>query len=200
MSNSSFRSAAELPDGDEDDAMVDEWVALFASRDEFARQYARMWDGWPVINRAILRRWSALHQDARLNASEKVPDAAVPECRWCFDSGIGDDGRVPCPVCEKVPHGSCMVCGHDKPYGVWHESLVTGCCHDCRDAGQALAQAPEFMALAQSGYEHLSFTRYIGDQSLSVVVDGPPDHQVPGLAYALRWLLRGRRAAGGLRG
>lgn len=46
MSNPSFRSAAELPDGDEDDAMVDEWVALFASRDKFARQYARMWDGW----------------------------------------------------------------------------------------------------------------------------------------------------------
>jgi len=44
---------------------MDEWVALFASRDEMADEYAsclRMmspeWDRWPDINAAILRRWS----------------------------------------------------------------------------------------------------------------------------------------------
>jgi hypothetical protein len=44
---------------------MDEWVALFASRDELAYEYARLiehrapTDGmWPVLNLAIMDRWS----------------------------------------------------------------------------------------------------------------------------------------------
>jgi hypothetical protein len=44
---------------------MDEWIALFASRDEVADEYATClrdfpadWDLWPDFNAAILRRWS----------------------------------------------------------------------------------------------------------------------------------------------
>lgn len=44
---------------------MDEWVALFASRDDMAQEYADClrdfppdWDRWPDFNGAILRRWS----------------------------------------------------------------------------------------------------------------------------------------------
>lgn len=44
---------------------IDEWVALFASRDELAVEYARLlierepnWGVWPLLNVAILERWS----------------------------------------------------------------------------------------------------------------------------------------------
>ncbi len=57
-----------LPDCDELSAFeqsMDEWVALFASRDEMAveygsclRQFTADWDRWPDFNAAILRRWS----------------------------------------------------------------------------------------------------------------------------------------------
>lgn len=43
----------------------DEWVLLFASRNELAEEYAVLmrrhglhWSGYEPINRAILRRWS----------------------------------------------------------------------------------------------------------------------------------------------
>jgi hypothetical protein len=43
----------------------DEWMALYANRDEVADEYARLlrvagtaWDGWQAFNEAILRRWS----------------------------------------------------------------------------------------------------------------------------------------------
>lgn len=43
----------------------DEWVALFANRNDLAEEYAVMirsygveWDGYEAINGAILRRWS----------------------------------------------------------------------------------------------------------------------------------------------
>lgn len=49
---------------DEQTAM-DEWVALFASRDELAVEYARLlrdngpaWPTWPTLNLAIIDRWS----------------------------------------------------------------------------------------------------------------------------------------------
>lgn len=58
------RQALEAPGGVQMTAM-DEWVALFASRDELAREYARLLtsrgvdDGmWPVLNLAIMDRWS----------------------------------------------------------------------------------------------------------------------------------------------
>src|SRR6476620_1568422 len=44
---------------------MDEWVSLFASRDELAEEYANLlrdreptWSGWPVLNLAIMDRWS----------------------------------------------------------------------------------------------------------------------------------------------
>jgi hypothetical protein len=43
----------------------DEWVALFANRDEMADKYADLlmryeptWKKWPTLNLAILDRWS----------------------------------------------------------------------------------------------------------------------------------------------
>jgi hypothetical protein len=44
----------------------DEWLTLYASRDEVARSYAVLltsewpadWPGWRELNEAILRRWS----------------------------------------------------------------------------------------------------------------------------------------------
>ena len=46
-------------------AELDEWLRLFASRDEVAEEYARLifqtdaaWSGWAEVNAAILRRWS----------------------------------------------------------------------------------------------------------------------------------------------
>ncbi len=45
--------------------MTDEWVALFASRDELAVEYGKLlrsrpatWPGWIVLNLAIVNRWS----------------------------------------------------------------------------------------------------------------------------------------------
>lgn len=44
---------------------IDYWLGLFATRDEFAEEYASLlqyeppeWDGWKAVNEAILRRWS----------------------------------------------------------------------------------------------------------------------------------------------
>lgn len=44
---------------------MDSWVALFASRDELAVEYARLlrdhpysWPTWPTLNLAIADRWS----------------------------------------------------------------------------------------------------------------------------------------------
>jgi hypothetical protein len=44
---------------------MDEWVSSFATRDELAVEYARLlrekdaaWGGWPVLNLAIIDRWS----------------------------------------------------------------------------------------------------------------------------------------------
>lgn len=46
-------------------AQIDGWLGLFATRDEFAEEYAFLlldeppeWEGWKVINESILRRWS----------------------------------------------------------------------------------------------------------------------------------------------
>ena len=43
----------------------DEWIALFANRNEMAEEYAVLmsangmkWEGYKLINEAILRRWS----------------------------------------------------------------------------------------------------------------------------------------------
>lgn len=48
-----------------DELAWDEWLALYASRNEVAYEYASMldlassdWVGWPLVNGAILRRWS----------------------------------------------------------------------------------------------------------------------------------------------
>ncbi len=44
---------------------MDEWVFLFASRDEIAVEYAHLylangplWKTWPTLNLAIMDRWS----------------------------------------------------------------------------------------------------------------------------------------------
>lgn len=44
----------------------DEWLTLFANRNEVAEEYAVMlqcaaadWIGWPLVNGSIVRRWSA---------------------------------------------------------------------------------------------------------------------------------------------
>jgi hypothetical protein len=44
---------------------IDEWVRLFASRDELAQEYATLlrtrpanWGGWPALNLAVVARWS----------------------------------------------------------------------------------------------------------------------------------------------
>jgi hypothetical protein len=34
-----------------------------------------------------------------------------------------------------APHGSCLICGHDKPYAVWSGNI--GACLDCREAARA---------------------------------------------------------------
>lgn len=46
-------------------AEYDEWLSLFANRNEVANEYASLmrhngpsWDGYKPINEAILRRWS----------------------------------------------------------------------------------------------------------------------------------------------
>ena len=56
---------APNPDVSAYEQAMDEWVALFASRDEMADEYASAlramphdWDRWPDFNAAILRRWS----------------------------------------------------------------------------------------------------------------------------------------------
>lgn len=43
----------------------DEWLTLFANRNEVAEEYATMliladadWIGWPLLNAAVVRRWS----------------------------------------------------------------------------------------------------------------------------------------------
>ena len=63
MTTRSWVSAAELPDQEDDGC--DEWLSLFANRDEVAVVYAQLiadhgpaWRYWSEINRAILRRWS----------------------------------------------------------------------------------------------------------------------------------------------
>jgi len=55
----------DSPELTERDRREDEWVRLFANRDDLSEEYAvllrrngAMWDGWEVLNRAILRRWS----------------------------------------------------------------------------------------------------------------------------------------------
>lgn len=47
------------------DQDYDEWVSLYANRDELAEEYAALlrtngatWPGWEMLNRAIIRRWS----------------------------------------------------------------------------------------------------------------------------------------------
>jgi hypothetical protein len=35
-----------------------------------------------------------------------------------------------------VPHGSCLICGHDRPYAVWHDPSMVGVCFACRDAAK----------------------------------------------------------------
>lgn len=47
------------------DGDYDEWLALFANRNEVAEDYARalsrygpVWEGYAPVNQAILRRWS----------------------------------------------------------------------------------------------------------------------------------------------
>lgn len=44
---------------------TDDWIRLFANRNDLAEEYATMlrrngpsWGGWREINEAILRRWS----------------------------------------------------------------------------------------------------------------------------------------------
>lgn len=46
-------------------AVIDDWVALFATRDEMADEYADLlltrpadWGVWPLLNVAIIDRWS----------------------------------------------------------------------------------------------------------------------------------------------
>ena len=47
-------------------AQFDDWVRLFANRDDMADEYASLlthygrpeWEGWRPLNEAILRRWS----------------------------------------------------------------------------------------------------------------------------------------------
>lgn len=64
MSSSPWVIAGELADQD-DTSDVDEWLMLFANRDEVADAYATAlrlhgpdWQHWREWNEAILRRWS----------------------------------------------------------------------------------------------------------------------------------------------
>lgn len=63
MNTREWQIASELPD--QEVGTTDEWLLLFASRDEVAEAYALMllthssgWTYWREINDAILRRWS----------------------------------------------------------------------------------------------------------------------------------------------
>jgi hypothetical protein len=38
----------------------------------------------------------------------------------------------------ETPHGSCLICGHDKPFGVWKAGTDCGVCVQCRDMRRAL--------------------------------------------------------------
>ena len=35
------------------------------------------------------------------------------------------------------PHGSCLICGRDKFFAIWHFSGVTGVCFTCREKARA---------------------------------------------------------------
>ena len=58
-------TAAPAPQASAFEQAMDEWISLFASRDEVADEYASClrdfppeWDRWSDFNAAILRRWS----------------------------------------------------------------------------------------------------------------------------------------------
>ena len=60
-----LRLAPPGPEQSAYEQAMDEWVALFANRDEMAVEYATClrdlppeWDRWNDLNAAILRRWS----------------------------------------------------------------------------------------------------------------------------------------------
>lgn len=63
-SSRSFQQAAELRDPPDEGDGWDEWLTLFANRDEVAAEYASClargadWPHWRAFNGAILRRWS----------------------------------------------------------------------------------------------------------------------------------------------
>lgn len=56
------------------------------------------------------------------------------------------------PKRELAPHGSCLICGYDKPYRVWHFSGVAGVCDDCYRAALTAhrKQPPEAEALIKA--------------------------------------------------
>lgn len=61
-------------------------------------------------------------------------DADVWECQSPLCTSYGLLWHTPRPK----PHGSCLICGYDKPFGVWKPGADCGVCVDCRDAGNRL--------------------------------------------------------------
>lgn len=74
---------------DEELREADEWLRLFASRDEVVEWYAQTlallsagWPGWPNVNAAIVKRWSLAGLRYIKTEAWKRPKEKMT-CRWC---------------------------------------------------------------------------------------------------------------------
>lgn len=81
------------------------------------------------------------------------------------------------PSDRKEARGSCLICGYDRPYRVWHESEVAGVCEDCyltvtREAGLLAVVERYENALRQIGEQQQKTLGWIRDWD--IVFDEAP--------------------------
>lgn len=72
----------------------------------------------------------------------RAAEVALDDLRLADVGGLEDSGgftltadRQASEAAHPDPHGSCLICGYDKPWVVWHTKdgePTTGACADCK--------------------------------------------------------------------
>jgi hypothetical protein len=97
-----------------------------------------------------------------------------PKCRhhnWTADRHR--EGVRRCYLCgaSEPAQGSCLICGQERLFAVYHESALVGVCAECRDRARASSETQKDLAdlAAQQGVQPI---HDLGELAADVIPDG----------------------------
>lgn len=85
---------------------------------------------------------------------------------------------------DTPPHGSCLICGHDRPFKAWHVSGA-GVCGECHERATASSGGLPAEERETSDSERLDWVEAQIAQGCAALYGSPP----AGLRTEPRWLV-----------